>query len=230
MLIQPHWRVQRAIESRTGPKTIITSNVTEARVKALDAFFGPLAQKYHKTLFVTNPVKRESEYLATMNDILDKGGVDDIEVMVTLPKTIADVCQFLAAGGVVNIFAGMKRGVKMAIDSWLIIGEKQIRFIGHSGSGLDDQKAVVDRCVSGDLDTNLSVAAIGGLNQVSEGVQAMRHSTYPGKIVIYPQVVDFPLTALPSLHTILPEVAKKLDNNKTWNLAAEQAFLESELP
>jgi len=222
--------LQRAIEAPNGPKTIITSNVTEIRLVALREFFGPLARKNNKELLITNPVKREAEFLSVMEDVMRRGGVDDIEVMVASPKVVEGSCQFLATTGVVNLFAGMKRGVKMSVDPWLIVGEKQNRFIGRSGSALDDQKAVVDRCASMDLNTNLSVAAIGGLNQISEGIQAMRESAFPGKIVIFPHVLDFPLTALTALKSVLPEVAEKLGENDTWNLEAEQAFIESQLP
>lgn len=221
--------LQRAIESPKGPKTIITSNVTEERLVALREFFGPLARKNNKELLITNPVKREAEFLSVMEDMMKRGGVDDIEVMVASPKVVEDSCRYLATNGVVNLFAGMKRGVKMSVDPWLIVGEKQNRFIGRSGSTLDDQKAVVDRCASKDLNTNLSVAAIGGLNQIPDGIQAMQNSTYPGKIVIFPHILDFPLTALKDLKSILPEVAEDLGENDTWNAEAEQAFLESQL-
>lgn len=221
--------LQRAIESSTGPQKIITSNVTPARVEALENFFAPLAIKNGKDILFTNPKLHPNEYETTMQSILEEGGVNDIEVMVNKPEVIEEACQYLAPKGIVNIFAGMKRGTSMSVAPNLIAGEKQIRFIGHSGSDLDDQKAVVDRCISGELDTNLSVAAIGGLIQISEGIQAMINSTFPGKIVIFPQVLDFPLTGLDALCEILPAVAEKLGENNTWNNDVESAFLESQL-
>ena len=221
--------LQRAIEAPKGPKTIITSNVTEVRLIALREFFGPLAKKNNKELLITNPVKREAEFLSVMEGIMRRGGVDDVEVMVASPKVVEGSCQYLANTGVVNLFAGMKRGVKMSVDPWLIVGEKQNRFIGRSGSALDDQQAVVDRCASKDLNSNLSVAAVGGLNQIPDGIRAMQNSTYPGKIVIFPQIMEFPLTALSDLQSVLPKVAEKLGENATWNAEAEQAFLESQL-
>lgn len=222
--------LQRAIEAQNGPKTIVTSNVTEQRFESLRKFFIPLAEKNHKKLILTNPATDRERYEALMRDIQSRGGFDDIEVMVTIPEVIEETCKYLATQGVVNIFAGMKRGVKMLVDPSLIIGEKQARFVGHSGSGLDDQKAVVSRCMSGQLDPNLSVAAVGGLMQIPEGIQAMKDSLYPGKIVIYPQIMDLPLTPLPALKEKLPEVYRLLGPNETWTFEAEQAFLESELP
>jgi len=221
--------LQRAIESPTGPRTIIASEVSEVRLQAIRDFFGQLAIDNKKHLIAINPIADKEKFSTIMNEITASGGVDDVEVMVTIPGIIVDTCPYLGNAGVINIFAGMKRGVKMPIDPMLIAGEKQIRLVGHSGSDLQDQKAVVKRCISKDLNTDLSVAAIGGLNQIAEGIQAMSDSIYPGKIVIYPQLLDFPLTGLPDLHKVLPDVAAKLGDKDTWNGSVEQAFLEHAL-
>jgi len=221
--------VQRAIESPVGPRKIIVTEVSDVRLESIRMFFGPLAEKYGKELVLLNPVENDPGYRAEMAGILEEGGVDDIEVMVTIPAIIGDACQYLAQNGMINIFAGMKRGVSLMVDPMLIAGERQGRFIGHSGSALDDQKAVVERCLANQLDTNLSVAAIAGLNDIPNGIRAMKDSVYPGKIVIYPQFPDLPLTGLPVLKEILPEVAGLLGENDTWNGAAEDALFESQL-
>lgn len=221
--------VQRAIESPVGPRKIIVTEVTDVRLESIRTFFGPLAEKYGKELVLLNPVEDDAGYRKEMAKILEEGGVDDVEVMVTIPAIIGDACQYVAKDGMINIFAGMKRGVSLAVDPMLIAGERQIRFIGHSGSGLDDQKAVVDRCLASQLDTNLSVAAIGGLMVIPDGIRAMKDSIYPGKIVIFPQFSDLPLTGLTELGEILPDVAKLLGANDTWNEATEAALFESQL-
>ncbi|MBG0771679.1 MAG: alcohol dehydrogenase catalytic domain-containing protein, partial [Anaerolineaceae bacterium] len=175
--------VQRAIESPVGPRKLIVTEVTDVRLESIRTFFGPLAEKYGKELVLLNPVEDDAGYRKEMAKILAEGGVDDIEVMVTIPAIIGDACQYAAKDGMINIFAGMKRGVSLSVDPMLIAGERQVRFIGHSGSALDDQKAVVDRCLANQLDTNLSVAAIGGLMDIPDGIRAMKDSVYPGKIV-----------------------------------------------
>ncbi len=58
----------------------------------------------------------------------------------------------------------------------------------------------------------------------------MQESLYPGKIVIFPHVFDFPLTGLTELEKALPYVAEKLGENDTWTFDAEKAFLGSQLP
>lgn len=221
--------VQRAIESPVGPRKIIVTEVSNVRLDSIKMFFGPLAEKYGKELILFNPVEDDAAYRAGMAKILEEGGVNDIEVMVSIAAIIGDACQYLAKDGMINIFAGMKRGVNLMVDPMLIAGTQQARFIGHSGSDLDDQKAVVDRCLAKQLDTNLSVAAIAGLKEIANGIQAMKDSVYPGKIVIFAQFPDLPLMGLPELDKVLPEVAKHLGENDAWNMAAENALFESQL-
>ena len=49
-------------------------------------------------------------------------------------------------------------------------------------------------------------------------------------VVIYPQVLDFPLTLLSDLREALPNVYARLGPNESWTVAAEEAFLEEMLP
>jgi len=48
---------------------------------------------------------------------------------------------------------------------------------------------------------------------------------FPGKIVIFPPVADFPLTPLADLKTVAPAVYEKLGPGETWTRAAEAEFL-----
>ena len=125
-----------------------------------------------------------------------------------------------------NIFAGVKRGTTIDVDGWLIYGSPQIRIIGHSGSTLDDQKTIIDRFLKNELEPHRSMAAICGFNQIADGIRAMKEALFPGKIVVYPMVQDFPLTGLPGLKNILPEVYKKLEDGRNWTIEAEKTFIE----
>jgi threonine dehydrogenase-like Zn-dependent dehydrogenase len=221
--------LQRAIESQDGPGLIVASEVTESRYDALVDFFVPFAEKYQKDLIIVNPIKKSAEYQKIMRKIKDEGGFDDIQIMVTIPAIISESTTYAGQGAVIDLFAGLKRGVTAEVDAGLINGPLQIRFVGHSGSGLDDQKAVVSRVISGQLKPELSVAAVGGINQIADGIKAMKNWVFPGKIVIYPHVLDFPLTAIGDLEEIIPEIAPLLGERKTWSLQAEQFFLDREL-
>lgn len=217
--------LQRAIEDPTGPLKIIASEVTDTRFDALNDFVA-LAKKHKKDLILINPNKDQEKYRILMDEITRNGGVDDIEVMITFSQIIAEAAKYLAVGGVMNIFAGLKRGETTQIDAWLIAGPQQIRLIGHSGSGLDDQNEVVVRVMEKRLRPELSVAAIGGFQQIPEGIHAMKDNVYPGKIVIFPHVKNFPLTALRDLINIVPKVYEALEDGAVWTQDSERKFLE----
>ncbi|MBN1263902.1 MAG: alcohol dehydrogenase catalytic domain-containing protein [Anaerolineales bacterium] len=221
--------LQRAIESHTGPALIVASEVTPERYESLKNDFTELAQNHNKELVFLNAVAEPEEYAKTMQKIKDSGGFNDIEIMITIKPVIADAALYLAPRGVMNLFAGLKRGEGIEMDASLIYGEKQVRLIGHSGSGLDDQKAIVQRFIRKQLKPQLSVAAIGGLCQIADGIKAMEDWVYPGKIVIYPHVLDFPLTALHEFAKKDPDLYRLIQKEKCWSQAAEEYFLNKEL-
>jgi threonine dehydrogenase-like Zn-dependent dehydrogenase len=217
--------VQRAIESRHGPQHILATEVSSERAKDLWETFGNTAQQRGLDLTVLEAAKTTG----LMAEVADRGGIDDVEVMAAIPAVIVESTAYLAAGGVINLFAGLKRGVTAPIDAWLIYGPRQIRLIGHSGSALDDQAEIVNRAAAGHLAPERSMVALAGLKQLPQALQAMIDAVYPGKIVIFPAVLDFPLTALPDLKDVLPQVYGKLIDGRTWTAEAEAAFLETML-
>ena len=84
--------------------------------------------------------------------------------MAPVPALVAQAVQAAAPGGIINIFAGIPadKTAELDLDAYI---EKQLYFIGTSGSTLDDMKQVLAKVVSRQLDTNLSVAAVSGLGR-----------------------------------------------------------------
>lgn len=137
--------------------------------------------------------------------------------------------KWLADKGVMNVFAGVARGTMTTLDlsdAYL----KDARVIGHSASSIEDLRQMLHDTETGELSPNRSVAAIGSLNAAKEGLKAVQDTTFPGKVVIWPQIKDFPLTALPDLKDSLPTVYAKLKDGKEWTIAAEEEFLRIMLP
>jgi len=128
-----------------------------------------------------------------------------------------------------NIFAGINRGVMTHIDLNHIVFDG-VRIIGHSASTIEDLRFMLDQAESGELSPNRSVAAIGSLSAARDGLAALRDASYPGKVVIFPQIRDFPLTSLDGLKERLPSVWRKLKDGREWTVEAENEFLELMLP
>lgn len=219
--------VQRAIEKAGGPKVMVCTDVSSNRLQDLEASFGEDARARGIDFICLNPLEKEA-YERGMAPFRQKG-FDDIIVLAPIPAVIADAATWLAAEGVMNIFAGVARGTMAQIDlSDVYLKDKRI--IGHSASSIGDLRLMLKFAEEGTLSPNRSVAAIGSLIATKDGLQAVMDQVFPGKVVIFPNIKDFPLTALPDLKDKLPSVYAKLKNGREWCKEAEEEFLRLLLP
>jgi hypothetical protein len=219
--------VQRAIQSHDGPGTIVCTDVSDLRLDDLCTSFGAEAEAKGIEWICLNPLNKES-YQASMARFTE-GGFDDIIVLAPVPPVIGDAATYLSPKGVMNVFAGVARGTRVELDlsdAYL----RDTRVIGHSASTIDDLRLMLNQAESGQLSPNRSVAAIGSLGAVRDGLQAVQDTVFPGKIVIYPQIKEMPLTSLPDLKDTLPTVYAKLAHGREWTIEAEREFLRLMLP
>ncbi|MHC4309987.1 MAG: alcohol dehydrogenase catalytic domain-containing protein [Planctomycetota bacterium] len=193
--------------------SVFAGDVDDTRLDTLTKIAVPLAQK--------NAVEYKP-YNPTKDEITE--AFDYTVLMAPLPKLVAASVQSAAQRGLINIFAGIPATVSGEIDLDTYI-EKQLYFIGTSGSTLDDMKRMLEKAESGRLDTNVSVAAITGLEGATEGIRAVETRSIAGKIVVYPACRDMGLVTLEELSDKMPEVAACL-NNGLWTKQAEDKLLE----
>ncbi|MHC4325551.1 MAG: alcohol dehydrogenase catalytic domain-containing protein, partial [Planctomycetota bacterium] len=78
---------------------------------------------------------------------------------------------------------------------------------------------------SGQLDTNLSVAAISGFEGATDGIRAVENRSIAGKIIVYPACRELGLVTLAEMTEKMPEVAECL-NDGLWTRQAERKLLE----
>jgi len=185
----------------------------------------PVADELGKQLICLNPEELGQETFDRRLREIAPDGFDDVVVMVPVAPLAVQAAQYVADGGVVNFFAGMPRGTMGQIDL-SSVALNGVRYTGTSGSRIHDLEAVLHMTESGQLSTNRSVAAIGGIEATWEGMGAVQVGEVPGKIVIYPQIEGLPLTGLDELGKQLPDVAKKLGPGNSWTNEAELALLE----
>jgi len=141
-----------------------------------------------------------------------------------VPELVSQAVQDAAEDGVINIFAGIPAHVHHPVDLDAYI-EKKLYFIGTSGSELEDMKVVLSKVEARTLDTNLSIAAVSGLEGAVDGMEAVKTQAMPGKIVVYPSCKGLGLTPLPELAGKHPEVAACLKDGM-WTREAEAKLLE----
>jgi hypothetical protein len=217
-----HMHVQRAIRFANPPAVIVCTDVSDERLSDLFDSFALEAKAKGIEFICLNPMK-EAEYNASMS-AFKTPGFDDIIVLAPIPAVIADASTYLASQGVMNVFAGVARGTMAKLDlsdAYL----KQARVIGHSASVMSDMEEVLNRINSGELSPNRSVAAIGSLSAARDGLKAVKDASFAGKVVIYPNIREFPLTSLTNLKDPLPSVYAKLSKGREWNKEAEDEFL-----
>jgi threonine dehydrogenase-like Zn-dependent dehydrogenase len=219
--------VQRALQSPQGPAEIFCTARSDARLKTTAAIFGPEAHQKNVKLVT---VSREDEelYYQTLQ-LAGAPGFDDIVVMAPSSEAISEAAEFLAPGGVMNIFAGVARGTQANLDL-SDVHLRDVRYIGHSGLTTEDMRLTIGMVETGALSPNKLVSAVGSLSAAREGLQAVSDAVFPGKIVIFPQIRDLPLVPLPDLKHTLPSVYAKLKDGKEWTSEAEEELLRLMLP
>jgi threonine dehydrogenase-like Zn-dependent dehydrogenase len=193
--------------------SVFAGDVDQNRLAGLTKTAEPLAKK--------NRVKYEP-YNTLKEKVAD--AFDYTVLMVPEPELVAASVENAAAGGIINIFAGIPATVSAETDLNAYI-EKQLYFIGTSGSVLEDMRRVLAKVESGNLDTDVSVAAVCGLDGASEGIRAVEKRQIAGKIIVYPVCKGLRLTELAKLKEKMPEVAEYLSDG-TWNKKAEEALLK----
>lgn len=193
--------------------SVFAGDVDDNRLATLTRIAEPLAGKNGVEYKTYNPKK---ETIAE--------AFDYTILMAPVPDLVAASVRGAAKGGIVNIFAGIPATVtgKIDLDTYI---EKQLYFIGTSGSTLEDMKRMLEKVQTGKLDTNVSVAAVCGLDGATEGIRAVENRSIAGKIVVYPSCKGLGLVPLEKLSKELPQVAECLDNG-LWTRGAELKLLE----
>lgn len=192
--------------------TLLACDVSTARLAALDRIAKPKA-KHHGAVY--------ESYNSTRG--LRPGPFDYTVVMAPSPALVAAAVESSAPRGIINIFAGIPvdKGGPIHLDAYV---ERQLYFLGTSGSVLDDMRAVLGKVEGGALDTNVSVAAVAGLDGAIDGIRAVETQSIAGKILVYPACRGLPLTRLEELPERCPAAAAKLADS-VWTREAEEALL-----
>jgi threonine dehydrogenase-like Zn-dependent dehydrogenase len=193
--------------------SVCAGDVDDHRLAALTKIAAPLAEKNYVEYQTYRAGEQETPEGATYTVL-----------MAPVPELVAAAVRDSGRRGLINIFAGIPATVSGAIDLDAYI-EKQLYFIGTSGSTLDDMKRMLEKVESGRLDTNVSVAAVSGLEGAVEGIRAVENRLIAGKILVYPACKGLGLTRLEELGEKLPDVAARLKDG-LWTKEAERALLE----
>ena len=217
--------VQRALELPNGPKLVIATEISDERLETLSNMFTPLAEKQKRKLLFFNPNTSKLSFHDFVMEATNNEGVDDVVVSVPVAALMEEGDTVMRLDGMMVLFAGVPNGTMGNVNlSNVYLSNAQ--YTGTSGLTIDDQASVMKRRVAGTLSPGRSVAAIGGLETAAEAIESVIEGKYPGKVVIFPQIRNLPLTGLKDLKERLPEVAAKLGEDNMWTNEAEEVLIE----
>lgn len=218
---------QMAASSDKGPKLVVASDIDDHRLGEIAGRFGEMALARGAELATLNPKLIDpASFEENLTTLTAGERFDDVVVMAPVPALIEQGAEWLGVGGILNIFAGVPRGTLATLDVSDVY-LKGVRYVGSSGSLLADLKYTLEQTQTGALSPNHSVAAIGGIGAAQEGLKAVKEGSFPGKVVIWPQLTDLPLVPLVRLGEHMPEVAEKLTPAQMWTKEAEDQLLRS---
>ena len=194
--------------------SVFGSDVDETRLAMLTRIAAPLAEKNAVQYTSYNPAREKLDV-----------AFDYAALMAPVPALAAAAVHDAAERGLINVFAGIPATVtgELDVDEYI---RKRLYFIGTSGSTLDDMKRMLEKAQSGRLDTNVSVAAVCGMQGAADGIRAVENRTIAGKIIVYPACRNMELIPLQELGAKLPQVAACLSDG-LWTGPAEKELLET---
>ena len=218
--------VQRAIEKADGSKRVVVTDLDRSRLDHIVNRFGDLAAKRGVELFTLSPGEFASpaEMNARIEELGGPEGYTDLVVLAPVPALVRQAVTLAAGNAFVNIFAGVGIGTMASVPLGKLC--RGVKMIGCSGSRISDLRKVLELVEAGQLDSNRSVAAIGGMSAAHEGLKGVKDAKYPGKTVIYTQIPELELMPLEEVAEKLPDVGAKLSPEGGWTKEAEAALLE----
>jgi threonine dehydrogenase-like Zn-dependent dehydrogenase len=210
-----------------GLRSVIVSDVSKERLDVVRGRFGARAEGAGVKFVTLDPTAPGFD--AAMRREAP-GGATYAIACAQIPEVVSDSRKYLRRYGVLNLFAGIKRGTGP-----IFLGDihyDQHTITGNSGSRLQDMEKMLRITERGELDTNASAGAVVGMRACAEGVKAVADGLMTNKTILYPQLPDLPLTPIEKLPEVVRfsrEVETEVRAGK-WSKRAEAEMLEDLLP
>lgn len=192
---------------------VFAGDTDTSRLAALEQLAAPLAEARGLGFRAYNPARGERAEPCQY-----------IVLMVPSPALVADAVARCEPGGIINVFAGIPADVSAEIDLDAYL-EKQLYFVGTSGSTLADMRSVLSKVEGGQLDTNVSVAAVSGLDGAIDGIRAIERREIAGKVIVYPACRGLGLVGIDKLGDLAPDAAR--GPGEVWDRSAEDCLLRA---
>lgn len=189
------------------PSKIIVSEILKKRLEKASKIFQEKAKQRGISLICTDSNHLEE----VIGRETDGRGVDDVIVALGIAKVQEKSFDYLAPGGVTDLFGGTPFSERMIQVDTHRIHYDGVTVVGSSGSDPSDVARALDMMSKGLIDPGNYVVKCGGLDAAVSLIRAVRNREIDGKGVIYPHA-RHPLFSV-----------------EGWNLEKEREFLEDAL-
>lgn len=202
----PMGRMHAEAALRFRPRHLIVSDISDARLdwvrRELPARAAAVGCDLHPVL--------SADSLKRLHEVSGGRGADDLIVAVAVKPVQTEAQQWLARGGVLNLFAGLKKGEHLIDLDTLRVHYDDIRICGSSGGVPADIAETLRMIASGEFDVGRHMTMVGSLDQLPRALEMVKNTETDGKIVLYPHIAPTPL-----------------EPAKGWTRREEQDFLRA---
>jgi L-sorbose 1-phosphate reductase len=200
----PMGRMHAEVALRYRPRHLLVVDISEQRLAWVSENLTHRAQQAGVQLHTVLSNSSHALLQRLSNDL----GADDLIVAVANAAVQTETQQWLARGGVLNLFAGLKRGEHVIELDTLRVHYDDIRVIGSSGGSPADIAEALGLIASKEIDAGRHMSMAGSLDQLPKALQMMMNAETDGKIVLFPHIRS-----------------TSLKPARNWKLEDEQLFL-----
>lgn len=186
----PMGRLHAEAALRYQPAHLVVMDIAEARLGWIRANLADKARRAGTQLHAVSAA--EGPELARR---LSGGrGADDIIAAVGVRQVQTESQQWLARGGVLNLFGGLKRGEHLIELDTLRVHYDEIRLCGSSGGSPADVAEALRMVAADEIDPGMHLDMVGSLDCFPAALAAVKDAVVEGKVVLYPHARPTPLT------------------------------------
>jgi len=218
---------QLAVESPEGPSRILMTDMDDTRLKHVCELLADKIKERKIEFKTLNPKSFPSPaaFEAEVAKFAEKSeGFDDIVMLVPVIPVVNSSAPFLKKHGLMNIFAGIPAG-KEGLLNVRKIAREGARYIGSSGSLTAHLRHTLKLVEEKKLNPATALAAIGGMQDLKKGLEAVADAKFPGKTVIFPHC-EFPVTPIEKISDLSPELAATLSKDGSYTVETEKLLFE----
>ena len=180
----PMGRIHAELALRFRPACVIVNDVVDSRLEWMEKNVRPKAERMGIRFLTAGPDKIE----AMIQESSGGRGVDDLILAVGIRPVQQQALEWLARGGVANLFGGLKKGDHLLELDAIRVHYDDIKVVGSSGGVPRDITTTLELMAGGDIDPGNHVGLVGSLDNAVTALHYIDEVKTEGKTILYPHI------------------------------------------